>query len=276
MALVRYLPASAVSQQAGQELALAPGATVTIVAEGGTTPLALVDGNGLTIANPLTVTSLGFVPGFFIEDGPDIIEAWSGDFRSPLWSPTGQTNRAIAAEASASASAGSAADSAQAAIDAANLVGAPSDVIVSGLVNTDGTLTRDAVVGATSSMADDAAAGLVATTGTQTNAAVVAVAEGVVDTAIAPLNSQLGTIDAATADATGGTLARRDQDGRLSVATASANTHAVNLGQVNTALAGKVSSTTITAWEALPGSVIDAMAAAGTLHPTTIYDRLEG
>lgn len=83
------------------------GAKMTVVYHGTNTPIpgpTILEGvSGAPLGNPITVTSIGRTPWFKINDGPDLVDIISGDYRTTIWSPSG--TRAFAAEAKASAAA---------------------------------------------------------------------------------------------------------------------------------------------------------------------------
>lgn len=108
MALTEYLPmvvADPVTKIIRTDLF---GTKVTVVLPGTNTPVTgIVEAaSGAPLANPITVSSTGFTPWFKINNGPTRVDIVSGDFRTPVWSPSGL-------EASATAAATSAADTAQ-------------------------------------------------------------------------------------------------------------------------------------------------------------------
>lgn len=107
MALTEYLPmvvADPVTKIIRTDLF---GTKVTVVLPGTTTPVTgiIEAASGAPLANPITVSSTGFTPWFKINDGPTRVDIVSGDFRTPVWSPTGLEASATAAAASAAASA---------------------------------------------------------------------------------------------------------------------------------------------------------------------------
>lgn len=104
MPLMEYLPlivADPVTKEIRSDLF---GAEVTIVEAGTDTPVTgLVEArSGAPLTNPVTVSATGYTPWMAIEDGPSRVDAVSGDFRTPIWSP-------VALESSAADSAASAA-----------------------------------------------------------------------------------------------------------------------------------------------------------------------
>lgn len=85
------------------------GAKMTVVYHGTNTPVPnLLEGvSRAPLANPITVTSIGRTPWMVIEDGPDLVDIISGDYRTTIWSPSGtRAYAATAATAAAEAVAG--------------------------------------------------------------------------------------------------------------------------------------------------------------------------
>lgn len=122
MAAVYYFPSLVLDPSTNRPLVDARGASGTIVALGDTTdtPLTLTDAVGVPLPNPVTATSDGFLPGFYIVEGLTRAEWVSGDWRIPIASHEGLEQSATAAAASAAAAeVGAAAQVAQASTYAA-------------------------------------------------------------------------------------------------------------------------------------------------------------
>ena len=106
MAAVWYPPMLVIDPTNGLPLLEAREQVGTIVSGGTTTPVALLDSLGLSLANPVSVSSYGFLPGFWTPDETPV--EWLSldeEWRIPLWSPTGLHAAAVAAAASAASSA---------------------------------------------------------------------------------------------------------------------------------------------------------------------------
>lgn len=114
MARIRYKAQLALDPDTGLPNVALRGASGFIYLEGTTTQVTLYAGpdvGDLVVPQPITVSSAGFLPQFWIEDPATDVEFASGTApRSPLESTTGLKEVAVAAAASAAQSAQDAAD----------------------------------------------------------------------------------------------------------------------------------------------------------------------
>jgi hypothetical protein len=148
MALVEYLPMPVADPTTGEVREDLFGAKVTLVETGTNTPLTglMEKGSGVPVANPVTVSPIGYTPWLVKEDGPARIDAVSGSFRTPLWSPSGYEAYMVEAKQDSAAARAAAETARDAAVQAATGATAPADSQIATLIGSPGSQSRQQVV----------------------------------------------------------------------------------------------------------------------------------